>query len=355
MMHNHEASSPSVLLVGARGYAGQELARLLLAHPSARLEFCLKSDDAAFRLDDYVSAPGADAVETLAPGQLDAHAGRFQVAFLATPAEVSVELAPRLLAQGCKVIDLSGAFRLAPEQASSVYGVRSALLSEAEYGLVPFAKGKPARLIANPGCYATSILLALIPLLRAGLIEPETLVIDAKSGATGAGRKAAERLLFSEVDGECTPYKVAGHPHHPEIVRFAGQFAETVIDPTFTPHLLPIRRGLLSNLYARTRPGVTGARIAEAYAEAYSHYPLVRFGAFAEGGLSWRRIEKSPDCEIRYSLERGKLSVFSLIDNLMKGAASQALENFNRLLGIPPETGLPSSLGEIKISKEGIS
>jgi N-acetyl-gamma-glutamyl-phosphate reductase len=214
------------------------------------------------------------------------------------------------------------------------------LLSSAGYGLVPWAApiAGRSRLIANPGCYATSVLMALLPLLKERLIEPETLVIDAKSGASGAGRKAAENLLFTEVDGECLPYKVGKHQHLPEIRRFAREFAGVEIDPMFVTHLLPVRRGIISGLYARLVSGVTQADVTAAFERAYSSYPLVRFGA-AES-LSLKRVVGSARTHIGFTVRGSQLYCFSLIDNLMKGAASQAVENFNRLFDLPAETAL---------------
>jgi N-acetyl-gamma-glutamyl-phosphate reductase len=202
--------------------------------------------------------------------------------------------------------------------------------------------------VANPGCYATSILMALLPLLRPsgsgdpGIIDPASLVIDAKSGTSGAGRKANEDLLFTEVDGDCLPYRVGKHQHIPEIIQAVQRLSGVEIDPLFATNLLPVRRGITSGIYARLRPGKSLADVAGAFESAYAGYPLLAHGAIEEAPklLSLRRVAGSPRTQIAYTTDGNKLYLFSAIDNLLKGAASQAVENLNRLLDLPLETGL---------------
>jgi N-acetyl-gamma-glutamyl-phosphate reductase len=192
--------------------------------------------------------------------------------------------------------------------------------------------------------------MAVLPLLKAGIIDPRTLVIDAKSGATGAGRKASENLLFCEVEGECLPYRIGKHQHVPEIVRYAEKFSGASIDPVFATHLLPVRRGILASVYARTTKSLTNEAIANVYHEAYSGYPLIRHGLATDqhrAQLSLKRVAGSARTEVRYLLEGDKLHVFSLIDNLLKGAASQAVENLNRVLDLPVATGLQELEGTL--------
>ncbi len=236
------------------------------------------------------------------------------------------------------------------------------LLVRAEYGLVPWTGPLPAalpavtplspgrnqersqgRLIANPGCYPTCVLMAVLPLLREGLIDPGTLVIDAKSGTTGAGRKGAQNLLFSEVEGECLPYKVGQHQHYPEICKYANQLAATRIDPFFTTQLLSVRRGMIASIYAKTLGAASLERVTACYQKAYENYPLAKCLALdskSASGLSLKRVVGSARVEIRFHLSGNKLTVFSLLDNLMKGAASQAVENLNRIFDYPLNTGL---------------
>ncbi len=353
-------------IVGARGYSGLELARILLKHPHAQLTACFATD-ADFALSDYLSESAAAAIPVFAMLELEKMAAGFHTVFLATPAEVSMELAPKLLKAGAHVIDLSGAFRLkgkTPEQTIALYkewyGFEHSspeLVAGAHYGLVPWSgpankAGKPSSsapsLTANPGCYATSVLMGLLPLLKAGLIDTRTLVIDAKSGTTGAGRKAAEALQFSEVAGECLPYKIGSHQHFPEICGYAAEFAAQTIDPLFSTHLMNTRRGIISGIYARlashVSPDTAAAQLASAFASAYDGYPLVKISALTakneRSELSLKKVAGSARVHLRHKLVGDKLYVFSLIDNLLKGAASQAVENFNRLVDLPVHTAL---------------
>jgi N-acetyl-gamma-glutamyl-phosphate reductase len=327
MKHKYECA-----IVGIRGYSGLELARVLSKHPAAKLVAGFATD-AAFEHESVPILPLSALEET---------ARKVKTVFLATPIEVSAELAPRCLAAGADVIDLSGAFRQDPK---------------AQYGLVPWcgpAKGperdnsNAPRLIANPGCYATAVLMATVPLLKAEVIRPEILVIDAKSGTTGAGRKAAENLIFSEVEGDCRPYRVGKHQHLPEITAWAQAFSGQAIDPMFTTHLLPVRRGIVAGIYARLNPDASAKAVEGAYASAYAaggacggayrDYPLVRW---KEGeNFSLRTIVGSARTQIQYTVNGNKLYVFSYIDNLLKGAASQAVENFNRLYDLPVTAAL---------------
>jgi N-acetyl-gamma-glutamyl-phosphate reductase len=343
-----EKGTQKVAIVGARGYSGLELVRILLKHPNVKIEACF-ANEADFALSDYLPESAAAKVKILPMQDFDKIATQVSTIFLATPADVSLKLAPRALAVGANVVDLSGAFRLTAEEAQAHYALPTeslALLSQAEYGLVPWAgpltKTGP-RLISNPGCYATAVLMGLLPLLKSKQIDASTLVIDAKSGATGAGKKASENLLFTEVEGECLPYRVGKHQHLPEIRQYAKTFGTAEIDPMFVTHLLPVRRGILAGIYARTAPGVTLATIEAAYQSAYSTYPLVRAAKLDESKrqlLTLKRVVGSARCEIQFELKGTHLYVFSMIDNLMKGAASQAIENFNRLNDFPLTTAL---------------
>jgi N-acetyl-gamma-glutamyl-phosphate reductase len=368
-MHNYEfqkqpslnssgASSTApvapVAIVGARGYAGLELSRILLKHPAVRLTKCF-AGESAFSLGDSLPEASAQSVQVLPTSEITKHLSGIQFVFLATPAEASVELASKILnaSSDVCVIDLSGAFRLNAEQTKKWYGIcENPYLAQAQYGLVPWCGPvtKGTRLISNPGCYATAALMAIIPLIKAGVIDPRTLVIDAKSGATGAGRKASENLLFCEVEGECLPYRVGKHQHLPEIIRYVQAFAGAEIDPVFATHLLPVRRGILASIYARTTKILSNDDVAAIYNEAYSRYPLVRHGLATDQNralLSLKRVAGSARTELRYLVEGDKLHVFSLIDNLLKGAASQAVENLNRVLDLPVTTGLTDFEGTL--------
>jgi len=339
--------SPAVAIVGARGYAGLDLARILLRHPEVRLTTCF-AGESAFSLEHYLPESSAKKVQILPVSEITQHLSDLKAVFLATPAEASAELASKILSANSdvKVIDLSGAFRLDAEGTKKWYGLgENPYLAEAHYGLVPWCGPAPkgTRLISNPGCYATATLMAILPLLKAGVIDPRTLVVDAKSGATGAGRKASENLHFCEVEGECLPYRIGKHQHVPEIVRYTQKYTGASIDPVFATHLLPVRRGILASVYARTTKTVSNDDLASIYNEAYSEYPLVRHGLATDqhrAQMTFKRVTGSARTEIRYLVDGDKLHVFSLIDNLLKGAASQAVENLNRVLDLPVATGL---------------
>jgi N-acetyl-gamma-glutamyl-phosphate reductase len=348
-MHNYlpQNSSPlgvktPVSIVGARGYTGLELARLLLKHPAAELTHCFATQN--FLLSDELLDKTAEQVSCLNESQLLNNLT--DIVFLATPAEVSLKLAPQILRQGKRVIDLSGAFRLKKNDYSKWYNFEHTeknLLLEAEYGLLPFCGPlqKNTQLIANPGCYATAIALALIPLLKRNLINADSLVIDAKSGTSGAGRKPVENLLFTEVDGECLPYRVGRHQHFPEIQETVESFAGAKINPHFTTHLLATPRGIIAGIYANAKTDDLSA-IEKAYTEEYFSYPLVRHGRQVSKLAGLKKVVGSPYAHISYELVDKKLYVFSCIDNLLKGAASQAVENLNRCLDLPVHFSLNS-------------
>lgn len=305
-------------LIGARGYSGLELAKLLLRHPNVNLEYAFATRK--FSLCEEIFESGAEQVTCLTDDQIFNHLS--DIMFLATPGEVSAELAPRILKQGKSVIDLSGAFRLDTPQA--------------EYGLVPFCgpKSSELSLVANPGCYATAVQLALIPLLKHDLIAVEGLVIDAKSGTSGGGRKAAENLLFAEVVGECLPYRIGRHQHLPEIEKYVEKYAGQKVAPHFSTHLLPTKQGIVASLYATARTSNI-KDIEAAFSAEYGSYPLVRHGRDYGRLAKLNGVVGTPYTHISYELVGDKLYVFSVLDNLLKGAASQAVENLNRLLDLP--------------------
>ena len=353
MLHDY-APKQEVAVVGVRGYSGLELTRILLRHPYLSLVGCY-STDKELQLSDLLPDTAARSlkVEPVARAfaTLDS-SSTSKTVFLCTPAEASLDLAPKFLKAGCRVIDLSGAFRLKTSDYKKWYGFeheQKDLLEGAHYGLSPFAGPAKSSLIANPGCFATAVLMAVIPLLKHQLIDPETLVVDAKSGTTGAGKKALENMLFSEVDGNCTPYRVGQHQHFPEIQEATMQWSGCSIDPHFVTHLLPVRRGILAGIYARIQPGVTLEAIREAYQQSFGCYPLVEWGAVGTDplALQLKHIVGSAKTKISYQLVDRKLYVFSVLDNLLKGAASQAVENMNAVLDLPLQTGLESLEGNL--------
>lgn len=339
-MNKQASAIHTVSVVGARGYSGLELSRLLLSHP--RVKFTHAFATKAFSLSDELLDARFDTVKCL--GDAELFENLTDIVFLATPADVSHELAPRILMHGKRVIDLSGAFRLKKTDPTPWYGFGAAskeIQDATEYGLVPVTGAFKAttKLVSNPGCYATAIALALIPLLKYGLIEASSIVIDAKSGTTGAGRKAAENLLFSEVAGDCRPYRVGKHQHTPEIQEAVMAAAGVAIDPHFVTHLLSVPRGITAGIFAKTTAKSVDA-IADAYNKDYGSYQLLKHGPAASKLASLNAVVGTPFTHLSYELVGDKLYLFSCIDNLMKGAASQAVENLNRMLDVPVHMSL---------------
>jgi N-acetyl-gamma-glutamyl-phosphate reductase len=333
---------PRVGVVGASGYSGAIAARLLAGHPDFELTFCTSDRFASEAVERHLAVPTSLTFET--NGSALALAETVDAVVLATSAKVSAELAPAILEKKKHVVDLSGAFRLATSgDYSKWYGFAHpapALLDRAHYGL-PELFGAPRHedvtLVANPGCYPTAALLPLAPLLKAGLVEATGIIIDAKSGVTGAGRQATEEMSFAEVDEDLRAYRVLGHQHTPEITRMLGRSAPEV-RLTFTPHLLPIRRGILATCYARPRSGTTKEQVAACLADAYAKTPFVRAVApervtiASVAGTNHARVGATADADVVIAL--------GAIDNLVKGAAGQAVQNLNLLFSFDETAGL---------------
>jgi N-acetyl-gamma-glutamyl-phosphate reductase len=314
-----------VAVAGSTGYSGQEICALLKRHPH-------------FSLDALV---GRD-------NKPEEFKNKIDLVFLCTPNETSLEWAPAFLKNNISVIDVSGAFRLKKHAYPEWYGFEhsaAAWLSKSEYGLYPWQKLEPfsggePRLIANPGCYPTAVLMAAIPLLRSGLIREDSLFIDAKSGVTGAGRKADVKLLYSEVADEFAPYKVGRHQHWPEIVEALESHASVKVNPVFITELLPLRRGISAALFAEWKKPKTALADLEAYfREVYSGQPDVSVGTDPTLS-SLRAVVNTNRVHIQINEAFGRPLVFSVIDNLLRGAAGQALMNANQLAGLPAHTGL---------------
>lgn len=340
-------------VVGVSGYSGMETARILSAHPGFTLALAVSDRWAGERLGDRLPVGDASSGLTVT-AQADAveRLGSVAVVFLCTPAEVSMDLAPRALAAGARVVDVSGAFRLPAAAYPRWYGFTHAcpdLLAEAVYSL-PEATGagdrlRSARLVSNPGCYATASTLAVLPLLSAGVIERDGIVVDAKSGTTGAGRKGTEDLSFSEVDGDFRAYRVLRHQHTPEIERalaLAGAASGLV---TLTSHLLPTRRGILATAYGRLRPGKTAADAAlavQGFVEGRAFLRATKPDAVRlQAVVGTNRALLGADADA----ERGVALSFCAIDNLIKGAAGQAVQNANLMFGFDETAGLTGLAG----------
>ena len=308
-----------VVVEGGSGYAGMELVRLPARHPDFSLCAVTSSRWAGSTVRQRLGLPGPVGELVFQP-QTDA--ADVDGVFLATPDPVSEALAPRWLGSGARVVDLSRAFRADPK---GVYG-----LTELHRAAID-----NAALVANPGCYPTAAQLALVPLLEAGLLAPGPIVIDAKSGVSGAGRRLDDSLLFNELADNHYPYRVGDHPHVAEIERGIGR------EVLFTPHLLPTRRGLLDTIYAPLATGVTPAEVAACWAERYANEPFV-FVATPDAAVGLRAVIHTPNCHLAVgpTVKSGMVRLFASLDNLLKGAASQALQNMNRMLGSTETAGL---------------
>lgn len=343
-------STIRVAIAGATGYAGEELIRLLLQHPQVRLTYLAASakwerpthaSEVFPRFAGRLDLP----VESLDPDRL---ASSSDVVFLALPHGTSMNLVPSLLQAGKRVIDLAGDFRLRdPSLYPRWYAFTHAAAewlnhAEVAYGLTEFHREEiqQAKLIANPGCYATSVLLACLPLLRAELVAEDRVMVDAKSGLSGAGRKADTSLLFTEMTENLRAYKVNNHQHMPEITQEVARITGRAMQLGFVPQLIPVTRGLVSTLYIRTTASPEAIR--EAFQSCYSrqHTPFVRL---REGTLpQLRDVIETNYCDIGWSYDRSleSLVVMSALDNLTKGAAGQAVQNFNLMHGFSETTAL---------------
>ncbi len=334
-------------VVGASGYSGIEAVRILATHPFVELTV-LTSEHYAGRevADVYHHLAGLDlpAFEEL---RADLVKQRAEVVLSCLPEKVGAGLISELIMGGARVVDFSADFRLKdPAVYRATYGIEHpalALLREAVYGLSEFhrAQIREARLVANPGCYPTGALLGLLPLIRRDLIEPSSIVIDSKSGTTGARRAPQIDQLFAEVNENFRAYKVGTHRHTPEIEQEIGSLLGRDIAVMFVPHLLPVTRGILTSLFMRPRNGTTEQDVRNAFEASFAKSRFVRL--LKPGELpELRNVRATNFCEIAVHLDRrsGTLLVLTAIDNLGKGAAGQAIQNMNLMLGYDEAAGL---------------
>lgn len=321
-------------VAGATGYGGQELLRLAVRHGGVDVTVAMSS------------ASGGDAQELPAlghiwdgrvePFSIETLVAQSDVVFLGLPDTVSAELAPALLERGRRVFDLSGAFRLRdPSARQRWYPTSLALPDGTAYGLTEWNRDTlpAASFVACPGCYPTAALLALKPLAEAGLlVDDADIYIDAKSGISGAGKKPSERTHFSEVHGSVAAYGIFSHRHGAEIEQELGRSV------TFVPHLVPLDRGILETIYTRVQAGTTAADVAEALEHAYDGAPFVRLTGDRPPEI--KHVAHTNFCDIGWQLDGTRIVLVSCIDNLVKGAAGQALQSFNVAYGLDEREGL---------------
>lgn len=337
----------NVAIVGASGYTGLELIRILHCHPEVAVTCLTSEQSAGKRISDvFPTLRGrCDLVlENLEPVRV---AEKADLIFTALPHKAAMEVVPTFLKLGKKVVDLSADYRLVDP---AIYGewyephINPANLKKAVYGSpeIRRSKIKTAKLVANPGCYPTSIILALAPLLKKGLIDLTSIIADSASGVTGAGRAAKVDSLYCEVNEGYKAYGVGGtHRHIPEIEQELSLLAGKTVRVTFTPHLVPMDRGILSTIYATPNKSISNEAIFKLYQEFYAGEPFVRI--LGKGALpSTAFVRGSNFCDIAplVDIRTGRVILVSAIDNLVKGASGQAVQNMNLICGFPETMGL---------------
>jgi N-acetyl-gamma-glutamyl-phosphate reductase len=330
-------------IVGGTGYTGVELLRLLAQHPQAELVEITSRKEAGMPVAElFPSLRGKLDLAFSDPSQ--AGLGQCQVVFFATPNAVAMEQAASLLDQGVKVVDLSADFRIKDvpdwERWYNAKHAAPGLVAEAVYGLPELQREaiRGARLIANPGCYPTAVQLGFMPLLEAGVVDTQSLIADAKSGVSGAGRKAEVNILFAEAGDNFHAYGIPGHRHLPEIRQGLAGMAGHAVGLTFVPHLTPMIRGIHATLYARI---TKEADFQALFEQRYANEPFVDVlppGSHPET----RSVRAANVCRIAVHRPQGgsTLVICSVIDNLVKGAAGQAIQNMNLMFGLPEQSGL---------------
>ena len=338
-------------IIGATGYAGFELARLLLRHHQVKkpVLFARDAEGQCAQLDDIYPQLSGNGGYPLEPFSWEAvHKKGIDVIFLATPHEFSREWAPEAVKKGVRVVDLSGAWRITNPAYRAIYGFHDAdpqtaeaTTAQAVYGIPEMHRGRlhQAALVANAGCYATSVILALAPLVRGSLLDLSFgAICDSKSGVSGAGKQPTQKTHFVEVAENFSAYAVFNHRHTGEILEQLGLAPEQLV---FTPHLLPIPRGILSTIYVRLKTPMQAAEIESCLRSFYANSPWVRI--FPHGKLPQIRYSlHSNYCDIGFTLaaDGRRVVLVSCLDNLMKGAAGQAVQNMNLMFGWGEEEGL---------------
>jgi N-acetyl-gamma-glutamyl-phosphate reductase len=332
-------------VIGATGYAGAELVRILSGHPDVTMVALTSRQYAGRRFDQvYPSMTGWVDLECEAY-DVEAVSARIDVAFLALPHKLPMALVPDLLKRKIKVVDLSADFRFKDVRAyEKHYQPHTApqFLEKAVYGLseVYDDKIKTADLVGNPGCYPTSVLLPLVPLIQADLIDTRRLIADAKSGVSGAGREATLTTHFCQVNESFKAYKVGAHRHTPEMDAILSEQAGKSVDLTFVPHLIPLTRGMETTIYASPRQGVGARAVEECLRDFYQGRPFVRICGQTPPDTLNVKGTNCCDIGVVFDARSSQLVLMSAIDNLVKGAAGQAVQNMNIMMGLEETAGL---------------
>lgn len=336
-----------IAIIGSTGYGGVELIRLLASHPLAEVTSVISSSSAGTPITEGYPHLTGIREELLDDVEPQAIRSKADVVFLATPAAVASRLAPDLLAVGLKVIDLSGDYRLQDRALYEKWYKKPAAdeeyLKQAVYGLAEVYgdRVQGANLISNPGCYVTAALLGLVPAVQAGFIDPDSIIIDAKSGVSGAGRGASLGTHYSELNESLKAYKLNQHQHTPEIEMVLSDVAGRSVVITFSTHLVPMTRGIMTTMYATVKDGRSADDFMDLYRSYYENRPFVRIRP--EGQLpATKEVWGSNYCDIGFAFDSrtGRVTIVSVIDNLVKGAAGQAIQNMNLMMGWDETLGL---------------
>lgn len=346
-----------VSICGIHGYVGKVLLKLILNHPQLTLVNILARNAESIDVTTSLINNTQHILVCSVAEFSEKHHGLTDVLFLATPADASIEIVSTLKNSKIKIIDLSGAFRLPIADLEKWYGLSHTLenlITGAPYGLSPFGfqTSNEQQVLANPGCYPTCALLSLIPLLQKNVIKNSNIIIDAKSGTSGAGKKNNPELMYCEMNENFFPYKIGEHQHLPEIKKALAHYTQYNCDITFVTHLLPIHSGIYMTIYADVNDNLQedneiARAIGDAFYSAYQNYPLIKYNQIHSGNtevhkyyLALKNVISTAHTHINYFVYNKKIILFSCIDNLWKGAASQAIENINTLFELPVETGL---------------
>jgi N-acetyl-gamma-glutamyl-phosphate reductase len=341
---SESAKKVKVVLVGGSGYAGFEAARLLVRHPSAELVGVFGPEGELGPMDQFyplLSKQVGLSQVLFEPGQVAAL--KPDLAMLCVPHKVAMSYVPRLRKAGIRVIDWSADYRIRDAKVYEQWYCPHedpAGLAEAVYGLPEYYREaiRGAGLVANPGCYPTCTILPLAPVIQAGLVEPTGIVVSAVTGISGAGRKPSLPYHFPEMNENFRPYGLGGHRHQPEMEQVLSDVTGRRVDLLFQPHVCPMDRGMLCSIYAQPKGAVTAAQLTDCLKAAYDREPFVRVRTDAPPAV--KHVSTTNFCDVFATVYKGRVVLFSALDNLLKGASGQAIQNMNLMFGLGETTGL---------------
>ena len=350
------SSIKKIAIIGASGYGGLQSVKILSGHPNFEISFLGGEQSAGKKWNDLNPFLPIDKNLVIQLPEPDLIAESSDFAILSLPNGLASKIIPKLIERNVRVIDLSADYRFKlletwkqnyPDESVSYERNDHDLCKEAVYGLSEWFSDdiSKARLVSCPGCFPTASLLSLLPFLKQGLIDSDGLIIDAKTGTSGGGRNAKSNLLLSEASEAISPYGVIGHRHTPEIEQIASQISGVNIQLQFTPHLVPMVRGLLSTVYARLRdPGLTAEDCTTVLQAFYKNQPFVEvLSVGCYPSTRWVRNTNKAYLSVQVDKRNGRLVIISVIDNLIKGQAGQAIQNLNIMNNIPAEIGIPDT------------